>query len=61
MTTLQLIYKIATSPEIEVVVINDQDDKTRMNAIEWLSSMNDNWDGWKVNTSLEKGTMLIYG
>jgi hypothetical protein len=43
------------------VVINDQDDKTRMAAIEWLSSMNDNWDGCKVNTSLEKGTMLIYG
>jgi len=60
MTTLQLIYKIATSPEIEVVVINDLPDKSRMNAIEYLFTEHDTWKQWRVNTSLEKGTMLIF-
>jgi len=60
MKTIQLIHYIATHPEFETVVIKDMDDKTPMQAIEILSD--GDWEGynWRINSSLEKGTLLLY-
>lgn len=62
MTTMMLINFISEHPEYENVVIKDEDDRNRINAIERLSA---NFDDekiidWKINTTLEKNTLLIY-
>lgn len=59
MTTIQLINYIASHPEFINIVIKDMDDKTPMQAIEFLSS--ENYDNvWAINGTLEKGTLLVY-
>ena len=59
MTNLQLIYHIATHPEYTVVVIKSEDDKTPMQAIELLSSVDFDND-WRINGSLEERVLLVY-
>ena len=60
MTTLQLINKIAESTEIENVVIKDQDDKPPMDAIAYLCYEHPQKSDWRINSTLEKGTLLVY-
>jgi hypothetical protein len=61
MKTIQLINYIATHPEFTKVVFNESDyERTPMAAIEVLSS--ETYENiWRINGTLEKGTLLIYG
>lgn len=61
MNTMQLIHKISESPEIKIVVLGDMDDKAPMEAISYLSALSNLDEEWQVNSSLEKGTLLVYG
>ncbi len=62
MKSMHLIEYIAAHPEFENVVIMDENDRTRIQAVERLSG---NYDAekdyeWKINSVLEKNTLLIY-
>lgn len=59
MTTIQLIHFIASNPELKAVVIKEDDEREPMQAIELLSS-NDFANDWRINTSLEKGVLIVY-
>jgi hypothetical protein len=60
MTAIQVILFIAQHPEFTNVVISDQDDKTPMQAIEWLASVGKG--NYRINDTLEKKyhTLVIY-
>ena len=58
MRTLQLIYYICIHPEYTTVVING-DEKTPIQAIEYLSAGGDVTEGWYVTGRL-KNTLYIY-
>lgn len=63
MNVLLVIYHICTNPHITNIVIKDGDDRTPLQAIEYLSTdaaFNGNSEKWNINTSLEKNTMLIW-
>lgn len=60
MTTLDLIYFIATHPEYTVIVIKGDDDRTPMQAIECLAGSYPDEPAWRINGSLEKNVLLIY-
>lgn len=59
MNTLQLINYIASNPQFNVVVIGGNDDKTPMQAIEYLSGY-DGGEIYSINSSLKKGVLLCY-
>jgi hypothetical protein len=58
-TTLQLINHIASNPHYTTIAIDGCDDKTPMQAIEFLSSYS-SVKIWSINGSLEKNTLLVY-
>ena len=61
MNTIQLINYISQNPQFNNIVIKDNDDKTPMQAIEFLScDCHKVYDDWKINSSLEKNTLLVY-
>ncbi len=61
-TTVELIHFICTNPNLKVIVIDD-DDKTPMQAIEFLSAhlltTNDRNRIWRLNDSLDENTLII--
>lgn len=60
MNKLQIINAIAKNTEFDVVVINDSEDFTPMEAIEHLSDKKGNWDGWEIDLKSSNTAMLIY-
>ena len=63
MKTLDLIRYIAQHPEYSVIVIQDNDDMTPMDAINYLASIySSHYDSmiFRLNGSLEKNTLLVY-
>lgn len=64
MNNIQLINYIATHPEYTNIVIADNDDKTPIQAIEYLSCEYANDfelnRSWRINGTLEKNTLLVY-
>tara|TARA_R110000868_G_scaffold45465_1_gene150995 strand:- start:267 stop:473 length:207 start_codon:yes stop_codon:yes gene_type:complete len=62
MKAIHVINYIASNPNIKNVVINSEDDKTPMQAIEYLSVVNfeNNVADFRINNTLEKGTLLVY-
>ena len=62
MKAIHVINYIASNPNINNVVINSEDDKTPMQAIEYLSVVNfeNNVADFRINNTLEKGTLLVY-
>lgn len=62
MTPMYLINYIAAHPEFENIVILEEGDRTRMQAVERLSSNyeDEKERDWKINGTLEKNTLLIY-
>lgn len=59
MTSLQVINHIASRPEYQTIVIDDED-KTPMQAIEYLSYDIGENDNWRINGSLEPNTLIVY-
>ena len=58
LTTLQLINYIASNPHYTTVAIDGCDDKTPIQAIEFLSFEYLSII-WSINGSLEKNTLLV--
>jgi hypothetical protein len=58
-TTIELIHYIASNPQYTTIAIDECDDKTPMQAIEFLST---HWAEkiWSINGSLEKNTLLVF-
>ena len=59
MKALQLIHYIASHPEYKIIVIDGDDDRTPMQAIECISGDTIN-RYYRINGTLEEGTLLIY-
>jgi len=59
MKTLQMIYLICTSPEFDNVIIGDEDDRTRIEAIERLSIEHES-ELWKYHKYFDDKTILIW-
>jgi hypothetical protein len=57
-TTIELIHHIASNPHYTTIEI-ECDDKTPMQAIEFLSSHSAE-KIWSINSSLKKDTLLVF-
>lgn len=60
MNNIQLINYIATNEKFTNIVLNGEDDKTPMQAIESLSSDNSLIHDWDINDYLVPNTLLCY-
>lgn len=63
MSTLYLINYISANPYFKTIVIMDLDDKTPIQAIEWLSTnqlFDEHEINWRINGTLEKETLIVY-
>lgn len=60
MNNIQLINYIATYEKITNIVLNGEDDKTPMQAIEYLSRDELNKNDWDINDYLVPNTLLCY-
>ena len=59
LTTLQLINHIVSNPHYTTIAIDGCDDKTPMQAIDFLSS-DSSFKIWSINGSLEENTLIVY-
>jgi hypothetical protein len=60
MNNIQLINYIATYNKFTNIVINGEDDKTPMEAIEYLSCDNSINNEWEINDYIFPNTLLCY-
>jgi hypothetical protein len=59
MKTLQMIYLICTRPEFDIVVIGEEDERTRIEAIERLAVENES-ELWKYHADFDNKIIIIW-